>query len=167
MLEAIDASSIEELFANGPHLATTTFEIGNPDLDKEKSTNIDIYWHKSSGQFNFTLNFFYNNIDDFIFLQEQDLNNDGFADRVEEDFAGDPADILDPEEDEEPLLVVQSQQDAEFFGFELEGEYNLFNDNRGLLDIRLWADYVEGERDNNINLPRISPWRFGSDCRNL
>ena len=28
--------------------------------------------------------------------------------------------------------------------------------------LRLWADYVEGERSDNINLPRITPWRFWS-----
>jgi len=156
------APTIEELFSDGPHLATTTFEVGNPSLDEETSTNIDLYWHKTAGQFTFSANFFYNQIDDFIFLQEQDLNADGIADRVEEDFAGDPADILDPAEDEEPLLVYQTQSDAEFLGFELEALMRVLDDERGVLDARLWADYVKAERDPNTHLPRITPWRFGT-----
>ena len=156
------APNIEELFANGPHLATGTFEIGDPNLDEETSTNIDLYWHKTTGQVTFAANFFYNQVDDFIFLAEQDLNGDGIADRVEEDFDGDPADILDPDEDEEPLLVQQTQEDADFWGFEFQTVVRMFDDNRGTLDARLWADYVQAERDNNVNLPRITPWRFGA-----
>ena len=156
------APSLEELYANGPHLATTTFEIGDIGLGKEKSTNFDLFWRKTTGRLTLTANLFYNRIDDFIFLKEQDLNGDGFADRVEEDFDGDPADILDPEEVGEPLLVVQSQDDADFMGFELEGVAHVLEGDAGALDLRLWADYVEAERSDNINLPRITPWRFGA-----
>lgn len=156
------APALEELYADGPHLATTTFNIGDTGLGKEKSTNFDFFWHKTAGKLTLTANLFYNRIDDFIFLKEQDLNGDGVADRVEEDFDGDPADILDPEEDGEPLLVVQSQDDAEFMGFELEGVAHVLEGDTGALDLRLWVDYVEGERSNGINLPRITPWRFGA-----
>ena len=156
------APSIEELYADGPHIATNTFEMGDPELVKEKANNIDVYLRKSAGRFTFSANVFYNRIDNFIFQEEQDLNGDGLADRVEEDFTGDPAEVLDPAEDEEPLLVFQTQEDADFFGFELEGEYRIFDDHRGELGLRLWADYVEAERNNDVNLPRITPWRFGA-----
>ena len=156
------APSIEELYALGPHLATATFEIGDTNLVKEKSNNIDIYWRKTAGKFTVTANFFYNRIDDFIYKQEQDLNGDGFADRVPENFDGNPANILGPEDDEEPLLVYLRQDDAEFMGFEAETRARLMDDENGRMTLRLWADYVEGERSNNINLPRITPWRFGS-----
>ncbi len=156
------APTIEELFSKGPHLATGTFEIGNPDLDEERSTNVDLYWHKTAGRVTASANLFYNRTDDFIFLQEQDLNGDGIADRVEEDFDGDPADVLDADEDEEPLLVQQTQRDANFWGFELETVLRVLDDGRGVLDARLWADYVAAERDQDIHLPRITPWRFGA-----
>ena len=156
------APAIEELYVRGPHLATATFEIGDADLVKEKSNNIDVYWRKTSGRFTATANLFYNRIDDYIYRQEQDLNGDGFADRVAENFDGNPANILDPEDDEEPLLVYLSQDDAEFMGFEVEGITHLLSGNSGALDLRLWADYVEGERSNDTNLARITPWRFGS-----
>ena len=156
------APALGELYALGPHLATTTFEIGDTGLDKEKSNNVDIYWRKTAGMFTATANFFYNRIDDYIYKQEQDLNGDGFADRVTENFDGDPADILAPGVDEELFLVYMSQDDAEFLGFEAETRARLMDTNQGRMVLRLWADYVEGERSNNINLPRITPWRFGS-----
>ena len=156
------APALGELYALGPHLATTTFEIGDTGLDKEKSNNIDIYWRKTAGQFTLTANFFYNRIDDYIYKQEQDLNGDGFADRVTENFDGDPADILAPGVDEELFLIYMSQDDAEFMGFEAETQARLMDTDQGRMVLRLWADYVEGERSNNINLPRITPWRFGS-----
>ena len=156
------APAIEELYVQGPHLATATFEIGDANLAKEKSNNIDVYWRKTSGRFTATANLFYNRIDDYIYRQEQDLNGDGFADRVAENFDGNPANILAPEDDEEPLLVYLTQDDAEFMGFEVEGIAHLLSGDSGALDLRLWADYVEGERSNDTNLARITPWRFGS-----
>ena len=156
------APSIEELYAMGPHLATATFEIGDTNLDKEKSNNVDIYWRKTAGKFTVTANFFYNRIDDYVYKQEQDLNGDGFPDRVAENFDGNPANILDPHDDEEPLLVYLSQDDAEFLGFEAETRVRLIENDRDRMSLRLWGDYVEGERSNGINLPRITPWRFGS-----
>ena len=156
------APSLEELYASGPHLATTTFEYGDTELGKEKSTNIDFYWRKTTGRLTLTANLFYNRIDDFIFLKEQDLNEDGIADWVHDDFAGDLADIQDPEEDGVRLLVAQVQDDADFMGFELEGVIHALEGSNGVLDVRLWADYVQGERADNVNLPRVTPWRFGA-----
>ncbi len=155
--------AIEELFSNGPHAATNSFEIGNIALGDESSTNIDLHWHKNEGRFTFQVNLFYNLIDDFIYLQEQDLNNDGFADRVEEDFSGDVSEILDPDEDEEPLLLFHTQNDAKFMGFELEGIINLLNSDNVKLDLRTWTDYVDARlKDGGGNLPRILPWRIGA-----
>ena len=156
------APSLEELYSEGPHLATVTFEYGDSELGKEKSTNIDLYWHKTAGMITLTANLFYNRINDFIFLKEQDLNGDGSADWVHDDFAGDPADILGPGVDSTHLLVAQVQEKADFMGFELEGVVHALHGDYGALDVRLWADYVEGERSDNVHLPRITPWRYGA-----
>lgn len=152
------APTIEELFAEGPHLATNTFEIGDVNLGEETSTNVDVFWHKTDGRYRFGFTFFYNDIDDFIFLQSNDLNNDGIADRVEEDFL-ETGEIVD--DDDALLLVNQVGQDARFWGFELEGEVTLFEDTRGLLDLRLWTDYVDGELKDGMRIPRLVPLRFG------
>jgi iron complex outermembrane receptor protein len=156
------APSLEELFANGAHLATNTFEIGDAGLDEETSLNFDLHWHKTAGRLGLQANVFYNRIDKFIYLRENDLNGDGFADHVEEDFSGDPDDILPPDETEEPLLVSHVQDDTEFWGFELEATVRLLDDTRGALDLRLWTDYVRGQRTGGSDLPRITPLRFGA-----
>ncbi|HEY7840385.1 MAG TPA: TonB-dependent receptor [Gammaproteobacteria bacterium] len=154
------APSIEELFADGPHLATNTFEIGSPSLDTETSTNVDLYWHKLDGRVTFSINLFYNSVADFVYQRETDLNGDGAADRVEEDFSGDPSEIVD--EEDALLLVNHVQDDAEFYGLEFESGANLFNDHRGDLHLRIWTDYVRGRIDGADDLPRITPWRFGA-----
>jgi iron complex outermembrane receptor protein len=154
------APSIEELFANGPHLATNAFEIGSLDLGDETSTNVDLYWHKTGGRLTFSANLFYNHVSDFIYQRENDLNGDGIADRVTEDFSGDPAEIV--LDDGELLLLRHVQDDAKFYGIEMESDLSLFNDDRGDLHLRVWTDYVRGKIDSGDDLPRITPWRVGA-----
>ena len=155
------APSLEELFSDGPHLASNTFEIGDPTLDDETSLNFDLYWRKVSGPLTVQANLFYNQIDDFVFLNENDLNHDGIADRVDADFNGNPAEILPPDEEEQLLLVNHVQEDADFWGFELEARYRLLDSHRGTVHARVWTDYVSGELDAGEDLPRITPLRYG------
>lgn len=153
------APALEELFANGPHLATNTFEIGDAALDLEVSTNVDVYWRRTGTRWRLDLGFFYNDIADFVFAAEQDGNGDGVADRVEEDFA-DTGLVVD--EEEALLLVRQEQRDARFWGFEFESRFLLLDDARGTLDWRLWTDYVEARLSNGERVPRVPPLRVGS-----
>lgn len=150
------APALEELFSEGPHLATNTFEIGSISLSKEIANNFDLSLRKTHSRWNWTLNLFANLINDFIFLQERDQNGDGSADRVnlEGELVMDPAALL---------LVTQRQADAEFFGVEFETVLGLFDNQRGKLDLRLWTDYVSGELSGGATLPRITPLRFGSE----
>ncbi|MDA0824558.1 MAG: TonB-dependent receptor [Proteobacteria bacterium] len=152
------APTIEELFSGGPHLASTTFEIGNVNLGEETSHNVDIFWRKVDGRYRFDFTLFYNDIADFIFLQSNDRNGDGVADRVEEDFL-ETGEIID--EEEALLLVNQTQTDAEFFGFELETRVTLFDDSRGSVELRVWTDYVEGDLKIGGSVPRLPPLRYG------
>lgn len=149
------APALEELLANGPHLATGTFEISDRNLDEETSNNIDLSLRKTDGRLTWRANLFINYIEDFIYLQSQDANSDGQADRVDEE--GNPGAEL--------LLVNYAQNDAMFYGLEAEVLYGLFDDNRGSLDARLFGDWVRGRLaagpNDGDNLPRISPARLG------
>ncbi|MBI2821751.1 MAG: TonB-dependent receptor [Acidobacteria bacterium] len=62
------AASLEELYNLGPHPGNATFEIGNPDLRREKSDGIDLSLRHSSGQLRAELNYFLYHLTDFIFL---------------------------------------------------------------------------------------------------
>ena len=61
------APAIDELFANGPHLASQAFERGNPDLGAEKSNSIELGLHKTAGPLKLTANLFYSRFSNFIF----------------------------------------------------------------------------------------------------
>lgn len=152
------APSIEELFAGGPHLASNTFEIGNPDLGEETSHSLDVFWRKHAGRVRFGFTAFVNDIADFTFLRFNDRNADGIADRVEDDFA---ATGMIVDEDDALLLVNQTQADALFWGLELETDATVFDNHHGLLDVRLWTDRVTGKFDDGSYVPRIPPPRFG------
>lgn len=145
------APATEELLANGPHLATGTFEIGDAGLDEETSNNLDLSLRKTDGRLTWRANVFINYIENFIFLQDQDLDGDGVADEVDDE--GNPGGEL--------LLVNHTQADALFYGLEAEVMFGLFDDNRGSLDARLFGDWVRGRLDGGPDLPRISPARLG------
>ncbi|MGM0634042.1 MAG: TonB-dependent receptor, partial [Pseudomonadota bacterium] len=131
------APSETELFADGPHLATFTFEEGNPALDKERTNALDLKFHRHSDRFDFEANLFYNRIRDFIYLAETDEEIGGF--RVREAI----------------------QEDAIFHGFELQGVWQVFTSDMGHFDIRINYDQVRGRLEQGGNLPRISPERIG------
>ncbi|HMM76444.1 MAG TPA: TonB-dependent receptor [Gammaproteobacteria bacterium] len=153
------APALEELFANGPHLASNTFEIGNAGLDTEVSTNLDLFIRRGQGRWRWTASVFYNDISNFIFGLEQDRNGDGVADRVEPDF-GETGLVVD--EEDALLLVTQTQEDARFWGVELESIFELMDGPWGALDWRLWLDSVDAELERRGHAPRIPPLRVGS-----
>lgn len=60
----------EELYANGPHAATRTVELGDPGLDEETSRNVELSLRKHSGRARFSLSLYRNQVDDFIFAAD-------------------------------------------------------------------------------------------------
>lgn len=153
------APSIEELFAFGPHHATGTFEIGNPNFDEEVSYNLDLGLSDELGRLTWQANAFINYIEDYLFFQGLDTNNDGEVDEVEEvTFAGGAVTGFTAGE----LQLVQFQQtDAVLYGLEFAGNYNIFDDANGRLDFRLYGDILKAQDTNGQNLPRISPVNIG------
>ena len=61
------APSVDELFANGPHGGSQTFEVGNPDLSPEKSLGIEASLRRTKGPVHFTGNLFYTHFANYIF----------------------------------------------------------------------------------------------------
>jgi len=59
----------EELFSNGPHIATGAFEVGDPNLDEETSLGADLTLRRTAGRFTGELTLFANRFDDYIFEQ--------------------------------------------------------------------------------------------------
>jgi iron complex outermembrane receptor protein len=147
------APSVEELYSNGPHVATASFEIGNPALDKEHSRNIDIGLRKTAGAWRGKLGVFANRIRNYIFAASIDQDGDGIADRVDGAGTPDPAG--------EFQLVNYAQAEARFRG--IEGEISYRPDAAGF-GVRLFGDRAEGRLRGGGNLPRMSPSRLGLEA---
>ena len=144
------------LYADGPHLATLTFETGSTDIDKETSHNIEIGLSQQGKRTGWKVNAYYNQIDDFIYLASVDANNDGIADRADEEGMF--------ELDGELLTVNYDNEDATFYGIEAELTHQLVQTDSYTLDGRVFGDYVRAEFDDNDlgDVPRITPARIGA-----
>src|SRR5690606_17688704 len=60
----------EELFSNGPHLATNQFEIGDPALRQEKALNVEATLRRRAGPVTGSVGVYRTWYDRFIFSQE-------------------------------------------------------------------------------------------------
>ncbi len=134
-----------ELYADGPHLATSVFEIGDPSLNKEEAFSIDLALRKKTGRVTGAISGFYYRFTDFVNLS--------------------PTGGIDPN-DGLPIFAYEAS-DATFYGGEIEATFHLLNpidentratDER--LDLILRADYVHAEdRSSDEPIPRIPPFR--------
>ncbi|MEW6761656.1 MAG: TonB-dependent receptor [Pseudomonadota bacterium] len=127
----------EELYADGVHLATATYEIGNQNLGKETSNNIDVTLRKFEGDTTFSLSAFHNRVDNYIYAHTLD-DHEGFQ------------------------LVEYAQRDATFTGLEGEVRHKFSN----IVEGTLFGDMVRARFDNSgegsRNIPRIPAHRIGA-----
>jgi iron complex outermembrane receptor protein len=129
----------EELYSDGPHLATGVVQIGNPSLDAETAQHVDIGLRGEAETLNWSATVFETRYDDFIYLADTG--------------------VIDSE-DELPIFAY-AQDDATFSGIETELFLPLFDDGSRQVDVRLFADYVRGELTSGEPLPRLPPLRYG------
>jgi iron complex outermembrane receptor protein len=61
------APATEELYSGGPHDATVTFDVGNPDFKKEASRNVELSIEKNTGLVRWKANAYRNKVRDFIY----------------------------------------------------------------------------------------------------
>jgi len=151
-----------ELFANGPHVATGTFEIGDPTLGTEDALSFDLSLRKNAGLVTGSASVFHYRFNDYISLQPTG--------------AVDPVDLL-------PIFAYEPIG-ANFTGGEIEATFHLLEpataaatkpsadpkapaaavetpDQR--LDLILQADFVRAEnRKTGEDLPQIPPFRTGA-----
>lgn len=129
------APSEVELFAEGPHVATGAFEVGDIDLDSEVATSIEATLHFASGPFEFDLHAYHADYDGFI-----DLRPTG----VDDVDSGLP-------------IFEYVQTGATFQGFEAEVEYRLWESGLRSLTLTGAADQVRASTDLGP-AARIPPW---------
>jgi iron complex outermembrane receptor protein len=148
------APNAQELFADGAHIGTNTYEIGNPALDSEKSLAVDITLRKQLGWMTGSLTVFANRFDGYIHEQPTGL----VAVQHDDHFHFHPP---DDEEAEGGLPVYEYvQRDAQFHGAELETIFHLHHSADQQVDVFVATDFVRARnRTDRNDLPRITPDR--------
>ncbi len=146
------APSHFELYADGVHIATAQFEIGDPDLKTERSNGIDAQFRWKAGQHNFNVSAYYTDFDNFIGLFDTGVEYEEDHDEEEEGH----------EEhghgDQHTTIANFRAVPARFKGIEFSGQYQATS----TLAIKVRGDYVHAkETDNDTYLPRIAPVRLG------
>ena len=133
--------SAQELYAEGVHLATNTYECGllsdcgggQRDLDDEVSLNANLNLRKTQGDWLFDLGIFENRINNYIYARTLDQI---------EDFR----------------LIKYSQRDATFTGAEASLSYYGIDP----VGITVFGDTVRATFDDGGYLPRIPAKRLGT-----
>ena len=126
-----------ELFAFGPHIASQTFEIGDPSLQVESNLHGEIGYRVESERLSGSLVFYADRFDDYIYQDNTGGEEDGLPVRV------------------------WSQQDADFNGAELEVRYDIGHFNSGHWWVFGLFDYVRGELADGQKVPLMPPMRIG------
>ncbi len=156
----------EELYSNGLHVATQSFEFGNPDLDVETANRAEIGAHWHHGPIKIGASVYAVDYTDFVYLADTGVEDDGTPARV------------------------WNQGDARFTGAEAELQWTFLDNDTGQWSLRAFGDLVRGRltgdgtrevafsvpHDDHThdytaeialsgNLPRIAPWRVGGELR--
>lgn len=134
------APSAQELFADGPHIGTASYQVGDPSLRQEQSYGVEASLSREQGMITGGVTLFYLRYENFV----------SFLPRG----ADDPDSGL-------PIFDAHAVP-AGFWGAEMLLTIHLLDEDPHHLHVDLKADYTEAERrDTDSPLPRIPPWRWG------
>src|SRR3981189_96120 len=137
-----------ELFSRGPHDATATFDIGNPNLTIETAKSVEIGLRRATGPLAFEATAYYTRFDNFIFRRLTGVMCDGTFDSC-----GAP--------DAELKQAVYSQRNAIFRGGEFQSQLDISQFYGGVWGIENQFDIVRATFTDGTNVPRIPPVRVG------
>ncbi len=131
------APAVEELFSNGPHIATQAYEMGDPDLKSERAWNGELYARYDTPGTAFSATLYTNHFDNFIYEAET-------------------GDI------EDDLPVFQYfQNDAKVWGMEFQASQRLARIGSSNLTVDGVADYTRAKiSSGGGDVPRIPPLRL-------
>lgn len=130
---AYRAPALEELYNNGPHDGTLSFEIGNPNLKPEVNNGVDFSLRQQNKRVRAEANFYYYALKNFVFLAPTGADDPG---------SGLP-------------IAEYLQGDSRFTGTELSLDYTAHK----YLNILAGFDYVNARLKDGRPLPRIAPLR--------
>ena len=129
----------EELYANGPHLTTNSFEQGNAELDSESAFNLSATLKYQDERWLASITAYRTRFSDFIYQQATGASIE-----------------------ELPVFVYQ-QNDASFVGADIEVAANIIKQSTHHVRLKALFDFVDAEIDvtGNQHAPRTPPTRYG------
>jgi len=130
---AARAPSAEELFADGPHIATQQYEQGNPALRQETALGLELYARATLGGAEFGVSVYRTWFDDFVYLQDTGTVIDDLP------------------------VYANRQQGADHFGVEAEASFPLYRGDGFSLVADLQGDYVRATLADGSPVPRMPP----------
>jgi iron complex outermembrane receptor protein len=146
------APQIQELFSNGVHEATHSYELGNANLNKELSNNLDLGYRYKADWMTAELNLFHNWVGDYIYQQRTgsvfNRDNETMAAACPVGASCVP-------------VLASRQAAATFKGFEAQTVFPLMQNRYGAVDLTLFGDYTRGTFEQGGNVPRMPPLRYG------
>ena len=128
------APTAEELYSNGPHLATQAFEIGDPNLNEEEVLAATLSAGYTKQRLELDASLYVMQFEDYIY------------------------EIATNQEIDELPVFRWQQNDTTFTGMNIKGLIHLASVGGGDLDLNFLFDLVRGELDNGAgdrHLPRI------------
>jgi iron complex outermembrane receptor protein len=135
------APTFYELYANGLHVATGTYEVGNPGMGLEQGTNLDAAVAWRSGPNRFAAGAFYSDFSNYIALLATGR-------------------LVDTDEGTVPEYLFTGVP-ARLYGSELEGVWRLLDTGGQQLDLEGQLDVMRAtNRAIGEPLPRIPPARL-------
>ena len=154
------APTFYELFANGPHIATSAYEVGNTAFAKEKSTGVDVALRWKSAKHSASVSVFQNRFQSFLTLFDAGNRRGADGELNPEDLDGD--NVADGSGEEILRELQYRAVRARFRGLEAEGKFRVLERGASTLDVNLKFDTVRADdQSTGQPLPRIAPWRFG------
>src|SRR3954447_11142199 len=139
-----------ELFSRGPHDATGTFDIGNPNLAIESAKTVELGLRRATGPLRFEATAYYTRFNNFIFRR---LTGVLCGEDFESCGNGDPGN--------EGKQAIYSQRGAIFRGGEFQSQLDIAQIHGGTWGIENQFDVVRATFTDGSNVPRIPPVRVG------
>lgn len=158
------APQVQELFANGFHDATRSYELGDPNLQMETSYNLDLGYKYKTDWVRAELDIFNNWANDYIYQQRtgefvppgfEPVPGQTLANANQTCASGKAGGACTP-------VTASYQAGAIFRGYESKLVFPVAEPGHGALDLTLFSDYTNGTFvATGAAVPRMPPLRFG------
>jgi iron complex outermembrane receptor protein len=149
---------VQELFSNGYHDATRSYELGNPNLQMETSYNLDLGYKFKTKWMRAELDLFNNWANNYIYQQrtgEFVSGANSFIPSLSNPIPATCTSQCTP-------VTASYQAGAIFRGYESKLVFPIAEPGNGALDLTLFSDYTNGTFvATGAAVPRMPPLRFG------